>query len=203
MTFPVLFPIYPSCSSQSFCAVWPGVSRAVTQRFRRHPEQRALYAFVHAASRCTLSGADIIDAVGAGVDVNGLRWGCAALHHAVQNDDRAAVTALLAAGADVNLRSGTGATPVWLAARGGSACVLQQLIDSGGSVNDTDSDGIPPSIAILKDDSSDDAVTRLRILLSRPELDIHATCDGQTAEYWAREADRQDLFKEVVAEVCK
>jgi|GEM_PF-1052627 len=66
-----------------------------------------------------------------GFDLNALdRKGLAALHHAA-NRRRRGLDALLAAGADVNVKASDGTRPFWFAARRNSREVAKKLLDKG------------------------------------------------------------------------
>jgi ankyrin repeat protein len=127
--------------------------------------------------------------------------GATALHYAVFYNRRGLVMALLAAGADTNVKNNHGTTSVWWGAADSTRAMLQMLIDGGGSVNEPNNDGETPLIALVRW-SSGDAAARLDVLLARPELDLDAKWEGKTAEQWAEEKGRQDLAKAITAEVC-
>jgi hypothetical protein len=163
--------------------------------------QADIDAFVFSAAwNDTLTPEGVTTAVTRGIPVNGLhRWaGCTALHKAVAHKRHRLVVALLAAGADANVKSLSGGTSVWWAAHDNTARILQLLIDSGGSVNEPDNFGTTPLIVLVKW-SNGDAAARLRVLLARPELDLDAK-KGKTAEQWAQEKGHQDLAQAIAAE---
>jgi ankyrin repeat protein len=97
---------------------------------------------------------------------------------------REVVVALLAAGADANVKNKFGETAVSWAAYDSTADILQLLIDVGGSVNKPDVDGRPPLITSVRMNLGDLAA-RLCVLM--PELDLDVTYEGKTAEKWAEE----------------
>jgi hypothetical protein len=107
-----------------------------------------------------------------------------ALHFAVLYKRRVLVVALLAAGADANVKNNHGVTSVWSAAFGSTADILQLLVDGGGSINNVDNVGQTPLIALVRWNRGD-AAARLQVLLSCPELDLDSTYEGKTAEEWA------------------
>jgi len=63
---------------------------------------------------------------------------CSALHYAAERDNLAIVTALLDAGADVNMKRYDGYTPLHLAAMRGKSNIIRALIAKGADVNATD-----------------------------------------------------------------
>jgi ankyrin repeat protein len=122
-----------------------------------------------------------------GIPVNGQEseFGWTALQWAVMNQRREVVVALLAAGADANVRQKVcGFTPVLVAALYSTADILQLLIDSGGSVNKPNYYDSTPLMELVRNINGD-VVARLQVLFACPELDLDAKCQGKTAEEWA------------------
>ncbi len=126
--------------------------------------------------------------------------GAAALHWAVISWRREVVMALLAAGADANIKGRDGQTPVLSAAFDNTADMLQLLIDGGGSVNAATIGGQTPLISLVMY-SYGDAAARLRVLLAQPELNLDARYIGKTAEEWAVEDGHDALAAAIAAEV--
>jgi ankyrin repeat protein len=143
--------------------------------------QADIDAFVHSAHYGTLTPQGVTAAVARGIPVNGRdsNGGYTALHFA-----RELVVALLAAGADANVKNNIGATAVLLCVVINTADILQLLIYGGGSVNEPDEYGNTPLIGLAMMNSGN-APVRLQVLLARPELDLDAKYDGRTAEEWA------------------
>jgi ankyrin repeat protein len=162
--------------------------------------QAGVDAFVDsAACNGTLTPEGVFALVKGGITVNGRnsRWGATALHYAVYDKRRELVVALLAAGADANVRDDGGRTSVWWGAAMPTitADIMQLLIDGGGSVNKLANDGMTPLIALVS--WNGDAAARLRVLLARPELDLDATFKGKTADRWAEEKGHPDLAQAI------
>ncbi len=151
--------------------------------------QADIDAFVESARNNTLTPEGVMLAVVTrGISVNGaysiLR--STALHWAVDNKRPEVVVALVAAGADANVKNSDGETSVWVGACNGTADILLQLlINSGGSVNEGDADeGQTPLIALVRW-NYDDLAAQLKVLLACPELDLDAQYNGNTAGEWA------------------
>jgi ankyrin repeat protein len=121
-----------------------------------------------------------------GIPVNGQNstGGETALHYAVIYERRELVVALLAAGADPNVKDADGWTSVWLGATFSAADILQLLMDGGGSVKEPASNGETPLIGFVRW-SNGDAAARLKVLLVCSDLDLDAEYEGKTAEEWA------------------
>ncbi len=121
-----------------------------------------------------------------GIPVNGRHSsdGGTALHYAVLRKRREVIIALLAAGADANIKNDIGETSVWLSAVGSFADILQLVIDGGGSVNKPDNYGQTPLIEFVSSVRGD-AANRLEVLFACPELELDAKRHGKTAEEWA------------------
>jgi ankyrin repeat protein len=163
--------------------------------------------FVDSAFDGTLTPEGITAAVASGIPVNGRnRWGHTALHWAVRYQHRGLVAALLEAGANPNMehKSGEtsasvyGETSVWVGAAFSTAGILQLLMDGGGSVNEQDTQGQTPLIAVVLWNKGDAAV-RLQMLLACLELDLDARSDGKIAEEWAA----TEGYPELVAAIAK
>jgi ankyrin repeat protein len=164
--------------------------------------QADIDAFVFSAAWGTLTSEGVTTAVVTrGIPVNGLHsWaGCTALHKSVAHKRHRLVVALLAFGADANVKSNSVGTSVWWAAQDSTARILQLLIDGGGSVNEPDNFGRTPLIALVSWNNGD-AAARLGVLLARPELNLDVTYKGKTAEQWAEEKGHPDLAQAIAAE---
>jgi hypothetical protein len=140
-------------------------------------------AFVASAYNETLMPEGVMAAMAAKrLPVSGRDYdGQTALHWAVYKKHRELVKALLAAGADADVKDKNGRTSVWWAAAWSTSCILQQLIENGGSVNEADTFGHTPLSMLLKDRRGD-ADIRLHILLECRDLDLDAKVFGKTAE---------------------
>jgi ankyrin repeat protein len=103
---------------------------------------------------------------------------------------------LVAMGGNVNQKTRSGETLMFLSAWYGTADILRLVIDSGGSVNEPDDDGNTPLLSIIS--NYDDALARLRVLLSCPELHLNAKCGGKTVGEWAE--DRSPSIAWIIAE---
>jgi ankyrin repeat protein len=159
--------------------------------------------FVASARQGTLTPGGVTTAVVSNrIPVNG--WysvdGYTALHCAVNKQRREVVVALLAAGADANVKDYSGETSVLVGAIDSTADIVQLLIDCGGSVNEAANDGQTPLIAVVSWNFGD-AAARLSVLLACGDLDLDAKYDGKTAEEWAVERRRNALASAIAAEV--
>jgi ankyrin repeat protein len=142
--------------------------------------------FVVSAEDDTFAPKGVTTAVTGGIPVNGRHSasGCTALHRAVAHTCRNVVVALLAEGADANVKDNIGRTSMWSGAACSTAVILQLLIDGGGSVNESDNYGQTPLIALVRFNKGD-AAERLQVLLAYFELELDAAYKGMTAEEWA------------------
>jgi hypothetical protein len=145
--------------------------------------QADIDAFVVSAFDGTLTPQGVVTR---GIPVNGRNsgWNATALHYAVRFKRRELVVALLAAGANANVKSAYGKTSVWAGAYDSTADIMQLLIDCGGSVNEVDCFGTSPLTALVRYNCHD-AVARLQVLLACPELDLDAKFYRRTPEEWA------------------
>jgi ankyrin repeat protein len=136
---------------------------------------------------CFKTPQDVKIAVAKGIPVNGKHSsnGRTALHWAVVFERRELVVALMAAGADANVKEPkVGGTSVWWCAPQDIANILQLLIDGGGSANEANNYGQTPLIALVTCNDID-AAARLEILLACPELDLDVIHRGMTAKQFA------------------
>jgi hypothetical protein len=163
--------------------------------------QADIDAIVDSAFDDTLTPQGVTTAVARGIPVIGRnsKWGITALHRAVRSKRRELVVALLAAGADANVTDAFGKTPVWLGAAFSTADILQLLIDDGGSVNEVDEFAETPLIALVWY-KGHDAVARLQVLSTCPELDLDAACKGNMAEEWAVRRGHPELAAAIAEE---
>jgi hypothetical protein len=164
--------------------------------------QAVVDAFVDSPSNITATPTCMTMAVVAReIPVNGRsrRWGHTALYSAVSCTRRELVVALLAAGANANVKTYFGATVMWRGAFGSTADILQLLIDSGGDVNEPMNNGDPPLLALVKYNSGD-AAARLEVLLACPELNLDAACDGTSAEEWGVSKGNPELAAAIAEE---
>jgi hypothetical protein len=95
-----------------------------------------------------------------------------------------------------------GATSLWWGACKTTAGILQLLIDSGGSVNEPDSIGETPLIALVKW-SDGDTADKMHLLLAQPELDLDVKFEGKIAEEWAEEKGHPELAAAIGQERAK
>ncbi len=149
--------------------------------------QADIDTFIHSASDDSLTPQGVITAVVLrGIPVNGRNsaWNVTALHRAVIYERRKLVVALLAAGANPNVKNDDGVTSAWWGAYYSTADILQLLIHGGGSVNEADNVGRTPLITLARNNRGD-AAARLQVLLRCPKLDLNTKYDGMTAEEWA------------------
>jgi ankyrin repeat protein len=155
--------------------------------------------FVECAFYGTLTPLGVTTAVARGIPVNGRdsSGGYTALYYAVRRC-RKLVVALLAAGANSNVKHDYDATSVRWCAHYSTADILQLLIHGGGSVNEPDDYGETPLIALAMDNFGN-AAARLQVLLACPELDLDAIYDGKMAQEWAVRRGHPELAA-VIAE---
>jgi hypothetical protein len=106
------------------------------------------------------------------------------------------INEMLAAGADVDVRTETGVTALMLAASSGHIDVLRTLIDAGADMNATDaSRGMTPlmwNLAALHSEKTYLSIVR-ELLTAGADRTITAN-DGKTALDWARERGSQRLL---------
>jgi ankyrin repeat protein len=163
--------------------------------------QADIDAFVFSAANGMLTPEGVTTAVARGTPVNGQHstWCRTALHNAVIYRRRELVVALVAAGADANVKNLDGETSVWVGAYDSTADILQLLINGGGSVNEVTNFGDTPLIALVTHNVGDKAA-RLQMLFACPELDLDATYHGITAEEWAVDENYLELVVMIVEE---
>jgi ankyrin repeat protein len=163
--------------------------------------QADIDAFVWSAANGMLTPEGVTTAVAKGIPVNGRQsaTGRTALPFAVSWSRRELVVALLAAGADANVKDNSGWTSVAWGALASTADIPQLLIDGGGNVNEPDNVGRTPLIVLARSNNGD-AATRLQVLLRCPELDLDAKYDGMTAEEWAVRRGHSELAAAIAEE---
>ncbi len=129
-----------------------------------------------------------------GVDVNAAEGdGMTALHWAAFRDDPDIAEILLYAGANVGARTRVNAiTPLILAARNGSASMVEMMLDAGADANAAMTTGTTPLMSAATSGNAD----AVEILLDH-EADIGAkeTAQGQTALMLAASYDRSAAIK--------
>ncbi len=158
-------------------------------------------AFIESVRYGTLTPQGVTTAVARGIPVNGRNsgWNTTALYYAVRFERRELVVALLAAGADANVKNRYGETSVWKGAFESTADILQLVINGGGNVNEPNNYGEAPLIAVGLWNKGN-APGRLQVLLACPELDLDATYQCKTAEQWAATADYPELVVAIAQE---
>jgi ankyrin repeat protein len=164
--------------------------------------QADINVFVCAAQNDMLTPVGVTTAVVTrGIPVNGRHsdWGVTALQWAVQWKRCGLVVALLAAGADANVKNLGGHTSVLLGASDSTADILQLLLDGGGNVNEVSISGQSPLIALVRTNNGK-AAARLQVLLACPELDLDVDYKGKTAEQWAVHARHVELASAIAEE---
>ncbi len=180
------------------------LSKVILPRIRVM-SRRAVDAFVDSAADDTLTPEGVrVAVVTKHVPVNGRRSsdGCTALLIAVTRRNRELVAALLAAGADANVKDRHGRTSVVWGAFSSTVDILQLLIDSGGSVNVADNDGVTPLISLTSFRHDCSYIPgELGVLLACSDLDLDGKCQGRTAEEWAMKEGRGALAAAIAAEV--
>jgi ankyrin repeat protein len=166
--------------------------------------QADIDAFVKSVYDGTITPGAVTDAVVTrGIPVNQKAMvSYTALELAVDRDRRELIVALLAVGADANVKTILGQTLVWRCARWSTADILQLLVDAGGSVNEPMNLGETPLIALVRNNVGD-AAARLGVLLACPELDLDAKYNRKTAEEWAVDEGHSKLAAAIAAEVLQ
>jgi ankyrin repeat protein len=161
--------------------------------------QTDIDAFVRAAEIGTLTPDGVRTAVPTMVNGRHSRNGFTALHWAVCCQRRDVVVALLADGADANVKNTHGRTSVWFSAAYITADILQLLIDGGGSVDEADKYGDTPLITLVLHHRGDVAA-KLEVLLGCSQLNLDADYQGNTAEEWAVSKGHSELAAAIAEE---
>jgi len=78
--------------------------------------------------------------------------GAVPLHFAIDADGAELVSALIAAGADVNARTLAGQTPLWWACNNGQAAAARELLAAGADPNIRNTEGYSPLGRVLTSD---------------------------------------------------
>ena len=119
--------------------------------------------------------------------------GSTALHWAAYWDELDAASALIEAGADVNAITRLGGlTPVFMAAKNGSALMLDLLFEAGSDVDSTNSNGS----TLLMLTAAAGNVDAVKTLLERgAEVNKKDTTNGQTALMFASARGRTEVVR--------
>jgi ankyrin repeat protein len=126
-------------------------------------------------------------------DVNAAQGdGTTALHWAAYRDDLEMAQLLLKAGAKVDVKTRVGEmTPLFMAAKNGSAAMLDALIKGGGDANGASSNGTTPLMLAAAAGKAD----AVRLLLDRgANVNARDITNGQTAAMFAAALDRGDAI---------
>lgn len=110
--------------------------------------------------------------------------GNSALHAAIASPENSSTkklgridvfSALLAAGADVNLKSNDGVTPLHEAARSGNSFIIQALLKAGAAVNEKDNDNRSPLCYAVSANNAQaiSLLVKAGALVNHPELNGH------------------------------
>ena len=130
-----------------------------------------------------------------GADVNEGSGGVTPLHWAANGGHVAIAAALLAAGADVSLTTGSGQTPLHWAANGGYAAVVATLLAADAEVNAKSDDGGTP----LRFAAGGGHVSAVAELLAGG-ADVDAkNDDGETPLHWAARNGRAAVVVALLA----
>jgi uncharacterized protein len=122
--------------------------------------------------------------------------GSAPLHESIRRNDPAAVSSLLARGADVNTPTRYGVTPLGLAALNGSTEILRKLLDLGADLNGA----TPGGETALMTAARVGRVDAVKLLLDRgAKVDAQTSPRQQTALMWAVTENHPDVVKLLVA----
>ncbi len=123
--------------------------------------------------------------------------GSTALHWAALKDDVATARLLLAAGAPVDATTRINAiTPLFMAARNGSAAMVEVLLRSGADFNRANDNGTTP-LMMAAAAGNPDAVKLL--LDRRANIDAREEAHGQTALMFAAALGRADAIRVLLA----
>jgi hypothetical protein len=166
--------------------------------------QADIDVFVRSAGHGKLTTEGVITAVvSRGIPVNAQNSSDSnftAFHYTVYEYEgrREVAVALLAVGANPNVKDTHGRTSLWWGAYHSSANILQLLIDGGGSVNEADNFGMTPLIALVMYRSA-----KVQVLFACPELDLDAVYNGMTAKQWAAYGYHFELVEEIAHEQKK
>ena len=114
-----------------------------------------------------------------------------ALIEAVQNDDRAGVSALLSRHADVNAQEDDGATALAWAAVRSNVEIASILLDAGANPNLTNEEGIGPLYLAITDGS----MAMVKLLLAKGADPNIARTDGETALMTATHLGQVEVMK--------
>ncbi|HEU4618056.1 MAG TPA: ankyrin repeat domain-containing protein [Gammaproteobacteria bacterium] len=121
--------------------------------------------------------------------------GVPALHSAVRRNDLASARRLLAAGADPNLATRYGVTPLDLAAANGNEALIRLLVGAGADANARDAQGETMLMAAVG--SGDLGAVRALLELGA-DVDARDPHYGQTALMFAARAGLADIVKALI-----
>jgi hypothetical protein len=110
-----------------------------------------------------------------------------------RHDAEEVVVALLASGANPNLKDARGLTPTWLAGMYGSCAVFALLVEGGGDVTTLDSSGMPLLIAMIRFGVGRDIGQRVEVVLTSGLYDVEDRFRGLTVYEWANHSCKEDL----------
>ncbi len=128
------------------------------------------------------------------VDVNAAQGdGSSALHWAAYRDDVDMARLLIAAGANMTAKTRLGnITPLFMAAKNGSAPLLKLMLDAKADVNTTDANGTTPLMLAAASGNAD----AVKLLLDRgADVNARDITNGQTAVMFAAAAGRVEVIK--------
>ncbi|MGE0446123.1 MAG: ankyrin repeat domain-containing protein [Vicinamibacterales bacterium] len=118
--------------------------------------------------------------------------GTTPLHRAVQQNERALVTQLLASGADATARTRYGVTPIELASAGAAPEIVEALLGAGADANTVTREGETVLMAAARAGN----VGAVRALLARgADANAVEQWQGQTALMWAAAANHADVVR--------
>ncbi len=132
------------------------------------------------------------------VDVNAAQGdGMTALHWAAQRDDLATAKLLLAAGANVKAETRMGGmTPLFMAAKNGSALMIEALLKAGADPNKADGTGVTPLMFAAASGNTD----AIQVLLDHGvNVNAGESAHGQRALVFAAAYNRGPAIKLLIA----
>lgn len=132
------------------------------------------------------------------VDVNAAQGdGMTALHWAASRDDVATAKLLLAAGASVKSETRMGAvTPLFMAAKNGSAPMIDALLKAGADAAQADATGVTPLMLVSASGSTD----AIKVLLAHgANLNATENAHGQTPLVFAAAHNRDAAIRLLIA----
>ena len=132
---------------------------------------------------------EVADLIARGADVNVVNQGITVLAKACAENHSNVASQLLAAGADINKASHTGATPLHLASNRHGNDALSLLLLAGAEVNKADIDGKPP----LYDAVFMENIDGVKLLSSYGAT--RTWPNGDTAESFAARMNRTEVLR--------